>query len=60
METGGSVEWVCVSGGGVSQWRQEVAWSVSVSGGGVSQWRQEVAWSGSVFLEVVLASGDRR
>ena len=54
------MEWVCVSGGGVSQWRQEVAWSVSVSGGGVSQWRQEVAWSGSVFLEVVLASGDRR
>ena len=33
---------------------------VSVSGGDVSQWRQEVAWSRSVFLEVVLASGDRR
>ena len=30
METGGSVEWVYVSGGGVSQWRQEVAWSGSV------------------------------
>ena len=42
METGGSVEWVCVSGVGVSQWRQELA------------------WSGSVFLEVVLANGDRR
>ena len=42
METGGSVEWVYVSGGGVSQWRREVA------------------WSGSVFQEVVLASGDRR
>ena len=42
METGGSVEWVCVSGGSAGQWRQEVA------------------WSGSVFLEVVLASGDRR
>ena len=42
MERGGRVEWVCVSGGGAGQWRQEVA------------------WSGSVFLEVVLASGDRR
>ena len=30
MEKGGSVEWVCVSVGGVSQWRQEVAWSRSV------------------------------
>ena len=42
MEKGGSVEWVCVSGVGVSQWRQEVV------------------WSGSVFQEVVLASGERR
>ena len=30
METGGSVQWVCVSVGDVSQWRQEVAWSGSV------------------------------
>ena len=38
MVTGGSVEWVCVSGGGASLWRREVACSASVSGGGASLW----------------------